>query len=105
MVSLSDLQTPLGWTKIHVIWDLSVTSLDAETCQFTNLVISYPTRAMLDMLEAAGQTFEATAAGLQEAVTEHNQLETPLFAASIERKAWNASAAKKSTSLTFGPAP
>src|ERR1700744_1413157 len=58
MVSLSDLRTPVGWTKIQVIWDLSVTALDAETCQFTNLVISYPTRAFLDALEAAGQTFE-----------------------------------------------
>lgn len=87
MVSLSDLQTPVGWTTIQVIWDLRVTALDAETCQFTNLVISHPTRAFLDMLEAAGQTFEEAAAGLQEAVAEHNRRETPLFAASIERKA------------------
>src|SRR5262249_7572290 len=27
MVSLSDVQTPAGWTKIQVIWDLSVTAL------------------------------------------------------------------------------
>ena len=29
MVSLSDVQTPAGWTKIQVIWDLSVTALDS----------------------------------------------------------------------------
>jgi hypothetical protein len=91
MVSLSDLQTPMGWTKIQVIWDLRVTPLNEKTCQFTNLVISHPTRALIDMLEAAGQTLEEMAAGLQEAVAEHNRLETPLFAASIERKAWNGS--------------
>lgn len=87
MVSLSDLQTPLGWAKVQVIWDLTVIALDAETCQFTNLVISYPTRGFLDALEAAGQPFEQTAVSLQEAVSDHNRRETPLFAASIERKA------------------
>jgi hypothetical protein len=50
-------------------------------------VISYPTRSFLDMLTGADQTFEQTAAHLQEAVTDHNRRETPLFAASIERKA------------------
>lgn len=68
-----------------MIWDLSVVALDAETCQFTNLVISYPTRAFLDGLEVAGQTFEVVAEGLQEAVADHNRRETPLFAASIGR--------------------
>lgn len=90
MVSLSDVRTPLGWNKIQVIWDLSVVRLDAESCQFTNLVISYPTRAFLDALEAAGQTFETVAAELQQAVAEHNGRETPLFAASIERKSLSA---------------
>jgi hypothetical protein len=42
MVSLSDVQTPAGWTKIQVIWDLSVTSLDSASCRFTNQVLSYP---------------------------------------------------------------
>jgi hypothetical protein len=44
-----------------LIWDLKVTTLDAQTCQFTNLVISHPTRAFLDMLDASGQTFEEAA--------------------------------------------
>ncbi|WP_264076744.1 hypothetical protein [Mycolicibacterium arabiense] len=87
MVSISDLQTPLGWTTIQVIWDLTITARDDESCELTNLVISHPTGAFLDALQAAGQQFEETAQGLQHAVAEHNQLETPLFAASIERKA------------------
>lgn len=87
MVSLSDVQTPAGWVKVQVIWDLRVAALDADTCQYTNLVITCPTRAFLDGLETAGQTFEHAAAGLQQAVSDHNRRETPLFAASIERKA------------------
>jgi hypothetical protein len=67
MVSLSDVQTPAGWIKAQVIWDLSVTALDDATCQYTNLVITYPTRVFLDGLEAAGQTFEQAAAGLHAA--------------------------------------
>jgi hypothetical protein len=87
LVSLSDVQTPAGWTKAQAILDLSVTALDAETCLYANLVITYPTHAFLDGLDAAGQTFEQAAAGLQEAVSDHHRRETPLFAASIERKA------------------
>jgi hypothetical protein len=87
MVSLSDVQTPLGWTKIQVIWDLSVTPLDPATCQYTNLVLSYPTRAFLDVLRTAGQTFEDAAADRQAATDDHNRRETALYAVSIERAA------------------
>jgi len=87
MVSLSDVQTPLGWTKIQVIWDLSVTALDAGTCQYTNLVLSYPTRAFLYILTKAGQTFEDVAADRQAATDNHNQRETALYAVSIQRAA------------------
>ncbi|WP_428340609.1 hypothetical protein [Mycobacterium sp.] len=87
MVSLSDLHTPLGWTKIYVLWDLSVTRLDATTSQYTNLVVSYPTRGFLDILTAAGQTFDETAADRQAATDDHNQRETALYAISIERHA------------------
>jgi hypothetical protein len=87
MVSLSDVQTPLGWTKTQVIWDLSVTALDAGTCQYTNLVLSYPTRAFLNILTKAGQTFEDVAADRQAATDNHNQRETALYAVSIQRAA------------------
>jgi hypothetical protein len=86
MVSLSDVQTPAGWTTAQVIWDLRLIALDAKSCQFTNLVITYATNDFLQGLQAAGQTFEKAAAGLQAAVSDHNRRETPLFATSIERR-------------------
>jgi hypothetical protein len=58
MVSLSDVQTPAGWRKIQVIWDLSVTALDSASCRYTNQVLSYPTPAFLETLEVAGISFE-----------------------------------------------
>ena len=86
MVSLSDVQTPNGWTKIQVIWDLSVTALDSGSCRYTNRVISYPTQAFLETLKVAGISFEAAAADRQAASDDHNLRETPLFAKSLERK-------------------
>jgi hypothetical protein len=38
MVSLTDVHTPLGWTKFQVIWDLSVTGIDTGTCEYINLL-------------------------------------------------------------------
>jgi hypothetical protein len=87
MVSLTDVQTPLGWTKIQVIWDLSVQALDAGNCQYTNAILSYPTRAFLNVLKTAGQTLEQAAAGQQAAVSDHNRRESVLYAASIEARA------------------
>ncbi|MDT5066562.1 MAG: hypothetical protein QOK02_2717 [Mycobacterium sp.] len=87
MVSLSDLQTPTGWTKVQVIWDLSIAPLSDETCKYTNRVTSYPTRGFLNLLDTAGRTFGETAAGLQQATDDHNRRETRQYAASIRRKA------------------
>src|SRR5215467_12662958 len=87
MVSLSDVQTPAGWTKIHVIWDLSVTALDSASCRFTNQVLSYPTPEFLEMLKVAGISFEDTVADRQAATDDHNRRETALYAQSLERKA------------------
>lgn len=87
MVSLSDVQTPVGWTKVQVIWDLTVAAVDATTCQLTNLVITHPTDDFLDALPATGLSFDQSAADLQAAVSDHNSRETPLFAASMGRTA------------------
>src|SRR5215471_13550656 len=87
MVSLSDVQTPAGWTKIQVIWDLSVTALDSGSCRYTNQVLSYPTSAFLETLEAAGISFEDAVADRQAASDDHNRRETALYAQSLERKA------------------
>jgi hypothetical protein len=79
MVSLSDVQTPAGWTKIQVIWDLSVTALDSASCQFTNQVLSCPTPAFLETLKVAGISFEDAVADRQAASADHNRRETALF--------------------------
>jgi hypothetical protein len=87
MVSLSDVQTPTGWTKIQVIWDLSVTALDSVSCRYTNQVLSYPTPAFLETLKVAGVAFADAAADRQVASDDHNRRETPHYAQSLERKA------------------
>jgi hypothetical protein len=87
MVSLSDVQTPAGWTKIQVIWDLSVTPLDSTSCRYTNQVLSYPTPAFLEALEAAGISFGDAVADRQAASDDHNRRETAFYAQSLERKA------------------
>jgi hypothetical protein len=86
-VSLSDVQTPAGWTKIQVIWDLSVTALDSSSCRYTNQVLSYPTPAFLEKLEVAGISFEDAVADRQAHSDDHNRRETALYAQSLERKA------------------
>src|SRR6516162_60891 len=87
MVSVSDVQTPTGWTRIQVIWDLSVTALDSGSCRYTNKVLSYPTPAFLEMLKVAGISFKDAAADRQAASDDHNRRETARYAQSLERKA------------------
>ena len=87
MVSLSDVQTPAGWTKIQVIWDLSVTALDSASCRYTNQVLSHPTPAFLETLKVAGISFEDAVADRQAASDDHNRRATALYAQSLERKA------------------
>jgi hypothetical protein len=85
LVSNSDVFTPNGRTKIGVIWDLSVTKIDARTCEFTNSVQSSATPELLDLLGRQGiplEVFRTTRRPMSEA---HNRQETPLFAKSIER--------------------
>src|SRR5262249_44127801 len=48
LVSTSDLFTPTGRTKAHVIWDLSVKKIDDHTCEFTNTVQSSSTPELTD---------------------------------------------------------
>jgi len=87
MVSLSDVLTPRGWTTVQVIWDLSVKPLDANSCEYTNQVTGHPTTEFIAFIEKNGTTFEDAAAARQAASGDHNRRETPLFAASIGRKA------------------
>lgn len=85
LVSTSDIFTPQGSTKLQVIWDLSVKSINDSQVEFTNLVIIHPTEEFLHVLENQGFTFEQAAQSRQATLEDHNGRETPLFAESIER--------------------
>ncbi|MBP2296259.1 hypothetical protein [Azospirillum rugosum] len=83
----SDVYTPSGRTSIHVTWELSVKEVAKGKCEFTNRVRSYATEEMMTFLARQGIPFDQFRAQRQPASIAHNQGETPLFAASIERAA------------------
>jgi hypothetical protein len=87
MVSLSDVLTPQGWTTVQVIWDLSVRAVDEQACEYVNTITGHPTTGFLDFIAAGGVTFELAAAQRQAEISDHNARETPMYAASLERKA------------------
>jgi hypothetical protein len=83
----SDVFTPAGRTRIHVTWELTVKEVGKGKCEFTNRVRSYAGEEMLTFLARQGIPFDQFRAQRQPASIAHNQGETPLFAASIERAA------------------
>jgi hypothetical protein len=87
LVSISDLFTPTGRTKIGVIWDLSVKKINDETCEFTNTVRSFTTPEFMDFLGKQGIPFEIFQTARKPMSEAHNRLETPHYARSIERHA------------------
>lgn len=94
-VSQTDLITPRGRTTFQITWELSVEADDddySNRCTYTNTVSAHATDEFLSFLADQGIDVEHGAAERQENMTAHNQLETPLFAESIERRAITASA-------------
>jgi hypothetical protein len=87
LTSFSDVYAPTGHLVLHVRWELSVKALDGSRCEFTNRVISHATDGMMKGLDQQGISFEAFRAQRQPHSIHHNQTETPLFAASLERAA------------------
>ncbi|MGO4764197.1 hypothetical protein AB4120_16820 [Cupriavidus sp. 2KB_3] len=87
MVSISDVFTPHGRTKVQVIWELRAKGLPDGKTEYTNSVTSHPTEDFLAFLEKNGVPFEQAARGRQAASSDHNRRETPLFAESIARAA------------------
>jgi hypothetical protein len=85
--SMSDVFTPNGRTTIHVTWELSVKSIGEGKCELANRVRSHATKEFQTFLARQGIPFDQFRAQRQPASTAHNQSETPLFAASIERAA------------------
>ncbi|WP_329103020.1 hypothetical protein OG792_25530 [Micromonospora sp. NBC_01699] len=90
MVSLSDVYTASGRTKIKVVWELSVKPIDEGRCEYTNSVLALATPEFLDFIDRQGLTLQQAAAARQVASADHNSRETPLFAKSIERRALTA---------------
>ena len=93
VLSTSDVLTPSGWTKIKVIWELSVKAIDKDSCELTNHVIGSSTPEFLHYLAKSGTPFESAKQSLDVSAPAHNAQETPFFAASIEKKALEAKAA------------
>jgi hypothetical protein len=87
MVSTSDVFSPLGRTTSHVVWDLSVEPIDAQSCEYVNHFRATPTDEFLAFLDERGVPFERAAAAHQEASVAHNETETALYSESLERRA------------------
>jgi len=85
--STSDVFTPNGRTTIHVTWELSVRDAGGGKSEFTNRVKTFATEDLMAFLARQGIPFDQFRAQRQPASIAHNQGETPLFAASIERDA------------------
>ena len=103
LVSLSDTFSPNGPTRLQVVWELSVRPLDPERCEFTNHVHGNATDEFHTFLARHGLPFEAAKQARRQASEEHNRIETPLFAKSIERHALSASNHSSPKSLTQKP--
>jgi hypothetical protein len=85
--SLQGHDPATGRTRIHVTWELSVKEVGKGKCEFTNRVRSSATEEMLTFLARQWIPCDQFRAQRQPASIAHNQGETPLFAASIERAA------------------
>ena len=87
MNSISDVFTANGRTQVNVIWELIAEKMDDNRTRYTNRVTSHATDAFMAFLEEHGVKFEDAVAARQDASGDHNRRETPLFAASIARRA------------------
>ena len=87
LVSTSDLFTPTGRTTIEVIWDLSVTAVHDQMCEFRNYVRSSFTPELTAFLARQGIPLDLFRTGRRPFSEAHNRQETPLVAKSIERHA------------------
>lgn len=87
MVSTSHVFSPQGRTTSHVVWDLSVEPLDAESCEYVNCLTATATDEFLEFIAMHDIPFAQAAEGRDAAASAHNEQETPLLAESIGRRA------------------
>jgi hypothetical protein len=85
--SVSDLFTTAGRTNMIVRWELSVRGIEGGRCEFTNRARSRATDDFWAFLARQGIPFEVFCAQRHPMTCADNAGETPLFAASIERRA------------------
>jgi hypothetical protein len=93
MNSISDVFTASGRTQVNVVWELIAEKVSENRTRYTNRVTAHPTDAFMTFIERHGVSYEDAAAARQAAGGDHNSRETPLFAASIARRALAAVAA------------
>ncbi|WP_375308261.1 hypothetical protein WI560_12565 [Bradyrhizobium sp. A11] len=87
MNSISDVFTTNGRTQVNVIWELKAEAIDEGHTRYTNSVTAHPTDVFMAFLDKHGISFDDAANARQAAGSDHNRRETPLFAASIARRA------------------
>lgn len=87
MNSISDVFTANGRTQVNVVWELKAEPIDGGRSRYTNSVTAHPTDAFMSFLDEHGLSYEQAASARQAAGSDHNRRETPLFAASIARRA------------------
>lgn len=87
MNSISDVFTASGRTQVNVVWELIAEKIDENRTRYTNRVTAHPTDVFMTFLQDHAVKFEDAAAARQAAGGDHNSRETPLFAASIARRA------------------
>ena len=88
LIGDSDVFTPTGRVKVGGTWELSVKKVDDNTCEFTNMVHSSFTPELLELLGKQGIPREVFQAARKLVTEAHSRQETPLFARSIERHAF-----------------
>jgi hypothetical protein len=89
LVSLSDSIGPDIGSRVAivVIWAFTAQEIDQRTTLFTNSVEVRTAPGYLEALAARGVPFAAASEAAQQALSAHNDVETPLFARDIETKA------------------
>ncbi|UPK69838.1 hypothetical protein [Chitinophaga filiformis] len=87
MLSVSDTITTNGRSKVQVLWELRVTKLDDQTCEYTNEIHATATPEFFEFMKVHNISLAQAAHDRQVASDAHNHEETPLFAKSIEKKA------------------
>ncbi|RUW47565.1 hypothetical protein EN794_053070 [Mesorhizobium sp. M00.F.Ca.ET.151.01.1.1] len=87
MNSISDVFTANGRTQVNVVWELIAEAMDDGRTRYTNRVTAHPTDVFMAFLAEHGLSYEDAAKARQDAGGDHNSRETPMFAASIARRA------------------